>query len=493
MTGNALVDFVRSFPDNPTKEEVEVFKKEFTDQEKILQLLQKENEHLIQERKTFLERIKELTEKNIYLESKSSAHQIAEHFSESLQDPKDDVIKSLRKNICELNVGINDAEAIKNMMKDQLQKHSVSSELNVRSISQNNLDYRSPTSQAYQHRLVSQLRESIAKKEEEIKALRELNTLSPKPKITQTSGAGTLTEGNDGNLIFLTSEHTDLILKKNQELETEIEIYEKRVKQLEMALSEKDKCAKIAVESMKSESDKIRSYYENAIKSIILKQKAFSKESTEGKLLKSSTVDVLPEDNALKKRVMCLEAKIDKIEEVKKPQEATVSDQELFIFRSQNEELFLKLKEKEDEFEKYRLKSKKFLYSELEKMRNTYSQKINEINKKHSDALKSLERVQLSSQFKESIRRKWIDLKKNGPESFMNAVIDRLAFLENCCAQKDIEMDLNIKQILRVAEMEFNLEKQKAELCIEQKNVQIQEFQYHLDSLLRGIFFVKNE
>lgn len=493
MTANALVDFVRSFPDNPTKEEVEVFKKEFTDQEKILQLLQKENEHLLQERRTFLERIKELEEKNVYLESKSSAQQIAGHFSESLQDPKDSVIKSLRKTICELNEGINEAEAIKNSMRDQLQKCSVSSEINVHSISQNNGDKRTPTSQAYQHRLISQLRETIAKKEEEIKALRDLSTLTKIPVVTQTSGADTLPKGNEDSVISSAAKHIDLTLKKNQDLESKLEFYAKRINQLEMALVEKDKCAKIAVANMKSESDKIRSYYENAIRSIVLNQKTFSKESTEGKLPLSSAVDVSLENNLLEKRILGLEGKIHEIEEVKKPLEASVSDRELFLLRSEKEDLFVKLKGKEKELEIYRIESQKTLYSELEKMRNMYTQKINEINEKHRDALKSLERVQLSNEFKESIRRKWVNLKKNGPESFMNAVIDRLTFLENCCAQKDIEMDLNIKQVLRVAKMEYNLEKQKAELCIEQKNIQIQEFQCHLDSLLRGILFLKNE
>lgn len=492
MNANNIVDFERAFPDNPTKEQIDLFKKEFASQENILQLLQEENKSLLQERKKLKERIIELEKIKENLESKNVLEKNRENLPESSLDSNDETIKSLRYTIHELNVGLDDAEEITNSMQAQLKKGRITSDVRDVSSSQNVVDRKAPTSQAYQHRLITQLKETIIEQQEEIKRLSEVSLMPRNPEVAVKREGQILGKGDTETSVGSSEDQLGTVVKKNEESGFPKAFYDNHIRQLEQALIEKDKCAGIAVEKMASESAKIRLYYENAIKSIIAKQKLPSEKYSEVEPPSFKVESGVIEDSPLGKRIIELEEKIRKMEEKKAPEELNEIAGELLLLRSQKEKMRKKLDKKNSKIERDRMRANKYLLSEIEKLREEYNKKIFELEESHKDAIKRLGKTQLSKEFEDKLRKKWFSLQKTGSECFMNAVIDRLIFLENYCLQKDMEMELNIRQILRVAEMESNLEKQKAELCMEEKNIQIREFQYQLDSLLRGIYLLKN-
>lgn len=491
LNPNTIPDLVRFFPDNPTKEQIEKFKREFATQENILQLLQEENRNLLRECKEVRDKIKELEVKIRNLESKNGMESTGRGFSEFSVDPKDDIIKSLRQTVHELNLGLNEAEKIKNSMQSQLKKDEGRPHFKESHLSQNVLDHKASTSLAYQHRLITQLRETIGKQQEEINILREKCLRSKEAETALTREEFNVEEGDKKNIISSPHEDFDLIVKRNEELELLKGFYENRIRQLEEALIEKDKSGSLAVEKLICESGKIRSYYENAIKTIIVNQKSSPIEQTVEDPQLTITSPSLLEDSALEKRILELETKIFEVNEGKKPDEGSLLAEELVLLKAQKDKLLTKLNQKNKKLEKQRMRANRNLIAEVEKLRAVYTKKINELEEKHRDSLKSLSKTHVSKEFEDKLRKKWFSLKKDGTECFISAVIDRLIFLEKYCVQKDMEMELNLRQVLRIAEMERNLEKEKAELCIEEKNIQIREFQCHLDSLLRSLRVLK--
>lgn len=463
-----------------SKEEVETIRKEISIQENILLSLQSENESLLYEKKQLQQRIKDLEERNANLEAKYSIQMSAKGFSFSSVDEKDNTIKSLRLTIEELKHSVQEAERIKSTMQNQIQKQKMSvTERSGSGEGKSPNPHPTLNSQAHQYRLVESLNKKIESQNTEIERLRERCAfLERDEKVNQ---------GHQKTKSI--SEQTS---SENAELSMQVERLKLRIDQLEGALVEKDKCAEVAVGKLKTESLKIKTYYENAIKSIIANQGSSTHES---KAIFVGKNECVVENKELKERIFALEEKLRNSLPANQyshlPEKVEALTEDLKKARREIDSLLFKLQAKDEEIVSVRTSAKDELVSRLESLRNQHNSEITKLQEQHDREIKRFLTARINKDFSEKLKKQWLKLHEDHPEKFLSSVVDRLTFLEKYCAQKDVEMEVNINQILRVSEMENKVEKQKAEMIIEQKNIQIQEFQYHLESLMRTVRFLR--
>lgn len=522
----------------PTKEEIEELKKEMVIQENILTSLQRENEKFLVERKGLLQRIKDLEERNANLEAKYSLLRSASEFASPAPD---ETINGLRKTIDDLKEALNEAEKIKSIMQQAIHEKQGTEEEEVtrtREVTPNPNDTvsevlpdfkleqsttqgsrKSSTAQAYQYRLVEQLKETIEKQKDEIRILNqrllsgpedmtrrmERNDVDPVSSATTKAPSMSRSPSVHSNEIKVEektakkseeriglSKGGEVLAPDNNTASDALRAQERRMKQLENALVEKDKAASFAVEKLKTETSRIRLYYENAIKKIIADR---TSENEKKKMDTAPAKDL--EKDLLKARVMELEGTLRHRESTSQREYIELSSkvelltEQMLIKQKETDELTRRLHEKNTEVARLHVASREELLARIESQREEHHHEINRLQEQHDAELRRLVSSKRTKEFTEKLKKKWLQVKEKSPEIFMSTVVDRLAFLENYCLQKDAEMELSVAQILRVSEMETKLLKQKAEITIEQKNLQIQEFQQHLDSLMKTVALLK--
>lgn len=439
-------------PRSPGNESIASLKKELAVQENILSLLQRENEVLITNEKLLKKEIKELEAKNANLEAKYSIQCSSREFSVPLKDERNDVIRDLRRTISELQQALREAESIKCSLEDQVQKGSA---------------IRDTESEIH--------REAVKDKASVIKS--EITaTEVPAPKLSVSTQTTSIDYGNQP--IELVKK--DPASKKGELGDTHLSL-KRRIQQLQNALEDKDRCAEAAIADLKKETSKLRDYYESVIMTI--------SNSSSQKVAEDSGLQA--QNNALTSRVEELERSIA---------EANLSNREMIIsLRSERmaleskvavsnkekDELFVALHRKEEEMKIMQLRFQEELLARLDALRQEHNGNLANIRREHEGDLKRAAATKFSSQFYKDVREKWIKLKKESPDTFLSTVVDRLTFLESYCAQKDAEMELSIGQVVQVADMELKLQKQREEMRIQEKNLQIQNFQQELHHLMQ--------
>lgn len=129
---------------------------------------------------------------------------------------------------------------------------------------------------------------------------------------------------------------------------------------------------------------------------------------------------------------------------------------------------------------------KKSFISQLQLMRSRHNEEVDRLEANHRSEL-----LALSKQNRDDIdgfSAKLISIvERKGYDSSLLAICERLNYLEKHSLQKEEEMKYELAEVKRIAEMEKRVIKEKADLQIEQKNMQIKSFRLQLDELLAAI------
>lgn len=483
----------------PSQTEIEFVEKEIVTLESIIKTLQRENEVFFTEKKKLQQRIKDLERISTNLEAKLSIQRSAQSNSDGLPDKKDDTIKALHKTIRELTEALTEADNIKCAMQNLVKTHPQSAaNMDSTNLSQTNKCEKS-AAQAYQYRLIDQLKGRLKVQSEEIAYLKEKYEAMEKKLLAELDILMNRIRQNSESQVSVQQTDTSVPANDNTiQKACDHSIYEKTIQNLEDSLIEKTKLADAAVNNLNTETAKIRAYYEEAIKSIISdSRKCANQHSIDKDSALKVAQDKALESEVLKKRVSELE-EVNRNSVSKELHNSLVQkldDLSLQLQETKKENVLLQVQlgKKEEELAIHQRESKQELLSQLEAQYKKHNSNLNKIQELHDVELKRIAKSTSRKNFNQEIKKKWLSLKRDHPEQFISSVIERIAFLENYCAQKDAEMELNLTRIIRVAEMESRIQKQKADLLVEEKNIQIKQFQFQLDSLLKTVSQLKKK
>ncbi|KEG12549.1 viral A-type inclusion protein [Trypanosoma grayi] len=128
--------------------------------------------------------------------------------------------------------------------------------------------------------------------------------------------------------------------------------------------------------------------------------------------------------------------------------------------------------------------------SQMQRMRQEHNDDISRIQEHHQREMKSVAEQQRAEEEASLALQKLAQGPLDGPRhsrAFLQSVAERLAYLERRQVQKERESAHEIVEVKRIADFELALATQKAEMMLEQKNQQIQEFRLQLDQLLANL------
>nr|CCD13388.1 unnamed protein product [Trypanosoma congolense IL3000] len=136
---------------------------------------------------------------------------------------------------------------------------------------------------------------------------------------------------------------------------------------------------------------------------------------------------------------------------------------------------------------------KKDYQAQLQCVQQRHDEDIARIRDHHQELKSLVERQENDRNL--CVFKKVDKLTSKGPRvrEFLLSVVERLSYLERCQIQRDREVELEMMKIKRVADFEIALERQKAEILLEEKNQQIRGFQAQLDQLLATVALLKGD
>ncbi|EPY23499.1 viral A-type inclusion protein [Strigomonas culicis] len=520
-------------------------------QDKILETLQKDNEHLINEKKVLSSRVTTLENELANLEAKHSLLLSAKENSAPPPAQNSTAVSQLQATIKELQFALDESETMSKKLKQKLEKfehHQQAlddAEAEIRSLrvdlKRKESEFKdvveglsAKISSFIDSEDYNKVQEEIIKEHENtIRDLRsQLNEGGRKDQ--QNKNVSSNKDRQIRNLSKRIAELEETLQKKNPDNIAELirscqpdvhnsQLFkkeERRVKQLEQALLEKDKGTEAALGRLKEEMEKLRRQYEDRIASlqaelfdarnsqqrISPKLKELEKENLT--LRRQAMNDLSPgtpppavsnvenelhelrtENNTLHKRIVELEMNValrnQNASLMKQMQERLDSlSQEADFYKKMSNDKESSIKDIQERCEeKIRLAKENFT-SQLLNYRKEHNNELDRLQRSHQAEIRRIANQNNTSGSDDLSQSLMQIAKEGGNSAFLHSVLDKLKYLEKRCIQKEKEAAFELTEARRIAELERTLLEQKADLIIEQKNQQINEFRSQLDQLI---------
>lgn len=269
--------------------------------------------------------------------------------------------------------------------------------------------------------------------------------------------------------------------------------YQNRVRQLEDALLEKDRCTEAALERLRSESHSIRARYEAKIAN--LQSQLSCKESNAIQKVEVSGKELALE-NAVTQQNLVFQVESSflkqKIEDWSTKSKTVDMQLNTIQRESQSDRHFLyetrrRLDANQQDWEKKFLAFREDFTSQLRAMRHAHNEEIISLQHQHQEEIKCLATASSQSAKANLIERLCQRLGGESPEPFLLGVVEQLSYLDTRLYEKERQASYEISQIQRASHFEIALLKQQMNAITELKDHQINQFRHELDALLSAL------
>jgi chromosome segregation ATPase len=527
---------------------MDFLRKEMDTQEKIIVTLQRDNEALLRDKKEIAAQCKELLIKYEHLEAKHSLLLSAQQGSDSrtqLRVANDAAkIARLQEQVRELQSAL-DAEKQKHIVPSVDVSSSVQPastilpdvasriahcEMADRDLEHVSLDATSPVSGDHVSRLceyermheiqkttINQLHEVITKLESEKKALEDLQQEHARKIEDLTKRLHELER-----IVAAKKESIGELLRTCQDSAVQVQRLKKqesRIRSLEDALRDKDDFAQKAMERLRCETKEVCKRYQERIGALEkrlelpqddaeMRDRLATMEAENAELRRAlaaaNASPVLSEEKSLTTEnatAQRREAKTVVEQERENSEPAAQKDSKLLHLEAQLSEavaetakykevaagLQTELASVRSEWDAQLREVKRNFASQLQTMRSSHNEELDRLESGHRAEMLALSN-QKQNDGADGFSAKLIRLvEKKGYDASLVAICERLSYLEKRSLHKEEAMAYELSEVRRMAEMEKRILREKADLLLEQKNMQIRSFRLQLDELLTEI------